>query len=84
VHHARPDVIAGGAFNIRCTGKLGHRWGRLLDPITQRRLALFFEDHAVFDDFNRRRVRPLAKARAALRVRLGRGKAAIFAEPWIG
>ncbi|MGN6695370.1 MAG: class II aldolase/adducin family protein [Aquihabitans sp.] len=49
VHDARPDVVAAAHSH----SKFGRAWsalGRELSPITQDSL-LFFEDHALFDDY---------------------------------
>jgi ribulose-5-phosphate 4-epimerase/fuculose-1-phosphate aldolase len=49
VHAARPDVIAAAhAHSVH--GKAFSSLGRLLDPITQD-ACIFYDDHALFDDF---------------------------------
>jgi ribulose-5-phosphate 4-epimerase/fuculose-1-phosphate aldolase len=50
VHAARPDVVAA-AHAHSMYGKSWASLGRLLDPLTQDSCA-FYEDHAMFDDFN--------------------------------
>src|ERR1017187_7124773 len=50
VHAARPDVVAA-AHSHSVYGKSWSSLGRLLDPLTQDSCA-FYEDHAMFDDFN--------------------------------
>ena len=56
VHAARPDVIAAAhAHSVH--GKAWSALRRPLDPITQDACA-FYGDHAVFDDYTGRRVRP--------------------------
>src|SRR5438128_8267313 len=49
VHAARPDVVAA-AHAHSIYGKSWSSLGRLLDPLTQDACA-FFEDHALFDDY---------------------------------
>jgi ribulose-5-phosphate 4-epimerase/fuculose-1-phosphate aldolase len=49
VHAARPDVIAA-AHSHSMHGKAWSALGRHLDPITQD-ACVFYEDHAVFDDY---------------------------------
>ena len=49
VHAARPDVIAA-AHSHSVHGKAFSSLGRLLDPITQDS-CIFYDDHALFDDF---------------------------------
>jgi ribulose-5-phosphate 4-epimerase/fuculose-1-phosphate aldolase len=49
VHAARPDVIAA-AHSHSVYGKAWSSLGRLLSPITQDS-CIFFEDHAVYDDY---------------------------------
>jgi ribulose-5-phosphate 4-epimerase/fuculose-1-phosphate aldolase len=49
IHHSRPDVEAA----VHAHSKDGKAWsilGRLLDPISQE-ACIFYEDHALFDDF---------------------------------
>lgn len=49
IHEARPDVIAAAhAHSVH--GKAFSTLGRLLDPLTQD-AAVFFEDHALLDDY---------------------------------
>ena len=49
VHAARPDVVAAAhAHSVH--GKAFSSLGRLLDPITQDS-CIFYDDHALFDDF---------------------------------
>jgi ribulose-5-phosphate 4-epimerase/fuculose-1-phosphate aldolase len=49
VHAARPDVVAAAhAHSVH--GKTWSAFARPLDPITQD-ACMFFEDHAVFDDY---------------------------------
>jgi len=50
VHKARPDVIAA-AHAHSLYGRTWSALGRLLDPISQDACA-FYEDHAVYDDYN--------------------------------
>lgn len=50
IHRARPDVIAA-AHTHSLYGKAWSSLGQRLDPITQDACA-FFEDHALFDQFN--------------------------------
>jgi ribulose-5-phosphate 4-epimerase/fuculose-1-phosphate aldolase len=50
IHAARPDVHAA-AHSHSMFGKTWSSLGRLLDPISQDSCA-FYEDHALFDDFN--------------------------------
>lgn len=50
IHKARPDVIAA-AHAHSLYGKAWSSLGQKLDPITQDACA-FYEDHAVFDNFN--------------------------------
>ncbi len=49
VHAARPDVIAA-AHSHSVHGKAFSSLGRLLDPLTQDS-CIFYDDHALFDDF---------------------------------
>jgi ribulose-5-phosphate 4-epimerase/fuculose-1-phosphate aldolase len=49
VHAARPDVVAA-AHAHSLHGKAWSTLGRLLDPLTQD-ACIFYEDHALFDDF---------------------------------
>lgn len=49
IHEARPDVIAA-AHAHSFYGKTWSSLGRLLDPITQDS-CVFYQDHALFDDF---------------------------------
>lgn len=49
VHEARPDVVAA-AHAHSIYGKTWSAFGRLLDPLTQDS-CIFFEDHAIFDDY---------------------------------
>jgi ribulose-5-phosphate 4-epimerase/fuculose-1-phosphate aldolase len=49
VHAARPDVVAA-AHSHSVYGKAWSALGRPLDPITQDS-CIFYEDHAVFDDY---------------------------------
>jgi ribulose-5-phosphate 4-epimerase/fuculose-1-phosphate aldolase len=49
IHHARPDVVAA-AHTHSVYGKVWSTYGRLLDPITQD-ACVFYNDHAVFDDY---------------------------------
>jgi ribulose-5-phosphate 4-epimerase/fuculose-1-phosphate aldolase len=49
LHQARPDVIAA-AHSHSVYGKAWSSLGRLLDPLTQD-ACVFYEDHALFDDF---------------------------------
>jgi ribulose-5-phosphate 4-epimerase/fuculose-1-phosphate aldolase len=50
IHAARPDVVAAAhAHSVH--GKAWSSLGRLLDPITQD-VCAFYEDHALFDDYN--------------------------------
>jgi len=49
VHAARPDVIAA-AHSHSVYGKAFSALGKKLDPITQD-ACIFFEDHALFDDY---------------------------------
>ncbi|AFY31739.1 class II aldolase/adducin family protein [Calothrix sp. PCC 7507] len=49
IHEARPDVIAA-AHAHSFYGKTWSTLGRSLDPITQDS-AVFYQDHALFDDF---------------------------------
>ena len=50
IHKARPDVMAV-AHSHSLHGKAWSSLGRLLDPITQD-ACIFFDDHAVFEEFN--------------------------------
>ena len=50
VHAARPDVVAA-AHSHSPYGKAWSTLGRLLDPITQDACD-FFDDHALYDEFN--------------------------------
>jgi ribulose-5-phosphate 4-epimerase/fuculose-1-phosphate aldolase len=49
VHEARPDIVAA-AHAHSLHGKAWSSLGRLLDPLTQD-ACLFYEDHALFDDY---------------------------------
>ena len=49
VHKARPDVVAA-AHSHSIYGKTWSCLGRLLSPITQDS-CIFFEDHAIYDDY---------------------------------
>lgn len=49
IHEARSDIIAA-AHAHSFYGKTWSSLGRLLDPITQD-AAIFYQDHALFDDF---------------------------------
>jgi len=49
IHEARPDIIAA-AHAHSLYGKTWSTFGRLLDPLTQDATA-FYEDHALFDDY---------------------------------
>ncbi|MEO0003686.1 MAG: hypothetical protein RLZZ22_1378 [Pseudomonadota bacterium] len=50
LHEARPDIVAA-AHTHSTYGKAWSTLGRLLDPLTQDSCA-FYQDHALFDDFN--------------------------------
>jgi len=50
LHEARPDVVAA-AHTHSTYGKAWSALGRLLDPLSQDSCA-FYQDHALFDDFN--------------------------------
>lgn len=50
LHAARPDVVAA-AHAHSTYGKVWSTFGKLLEPITQD-ACRFYEDHAVFEDFN--------------------------------
>jgi len=50
IHAARPDAVAA-AHTHSMHGKAWSSLGRLLDPITQD-ACVFFEDHALFAEFN--------------------------------
>jgi ribulose-5-phosphate 4-epimerase/fuculose-1-phosphate aldolase len=49
IHEARPDVVAA-AHAHSTYGKAWSAMGRLLDPLTQD-ACVFYQDHAVFDDY---------------------------------
>ena len=49
IHEARPDVVAA-AHAHSFYGKTWSALGRLIDPITQDS-AVFYQDHALFDDY---------------------------------
>ncbi|WP_144149201.1 class II aldolase/adducin family protein [Paraburkholderia sp. BCC1884] len=49
IHEARPDVVAA-AHTHSLYGKAWSTLGRTLDPLTQDSCS-FYEDHALFDDF---------------------------------
>jgi ribulose-5-phosphate 4-epimerase/fuculose-1-phosphate aldolase len=49
IHEARPDVVAA-AHTHSLYGKAWSTLGRTLDPLTQDACS-FYEDHALFDDF---------------------------------
>lgn len=49
LHRARPDIMAA-AHTHAIHGKSWSTLGRLLDPISQD-ACMFYEDHALFDDF---------------------------------
>jgi ribulose-5-phosphate 4-epimerase/fuculose-1-phosphate aldolase len=50
LHEARPDIVAA-AHTHSTYGKAWSALGRLLDPLTQD-ACVFYEDHALFDDFS--------------------------------
>ncbi|MDD2547531.1 MAG: class II aldolase/adducin family protein [Burkholderiaceae bacterium] len=50
LHEARPDIVAA-AHTHSTYGKAWASLGRTLDPLTQD-ACMFYEDHALFDDFN--------------------------------
>ena len=50
IHRARPDVVAA-AHTHSLYGKTWSSLGRKLDPLTQD-ACMFYEDHALFDDYN--------------------------------
>ncbi|GAB3362149.1 MULTISPECIES: class II aldolase/adducin family protein [Giesbergeria] len=49
LHEARPDIVAA-AHTHSVYGKAWSALGRLLEPLTQDS-CIFYEDHALFDDF---------------------------------
>ena len=74
VHAARPDVIAA-AHSHSVYGKSFSTLGKKLDPITQD-ACIFFEDHAVYDDYTG--VVNDVEEGKKLAHALGEGKAAIL------
>ncbi len=74
VHAARPDCVAA-AHAHSMYGKSWSSLGRLLDPITQDACA-FYEDHAIFDDYNGVVLDPEEGRRIG--AALGNGKAVIL------
>lgn len=50
LHEARPDIVSA-AHTHSTYGKAWSTLGRLLDPLTQD-ACTFYEDHALFDDYN--------------------------------
>jgi ribulose-5-phosphate 4-epimerase/fuculose-1-phosphate aldolase len=74
IHAARPDVVAAAhAHSVQ--GKAWSTFGELLDPLTQDSCA-FYDDHAVFTEYNGMVIDPAEGDRIAKT--LGNGKAVIL------